>query len=273
MSSHTRSLRRWTQLLTGVFCVLTVLMVYLIWSDTRQSQSIAPIVDANRIRIQRTGFDDIQLSKRDNVWQLDAPCSIPANQQRLEPLLSALAPGGHQYTTSDVDLEAAGLIAPLAVVHINEIEHRIGNTDLNGDRRYVQRGKSVVFVPEWILSLVNGGVTALASLEVFPEPLGSMQVLMADGSSVTLDNAEALDPWQILTAQQIVSWPLPEDDASNLAEATFTLQPRDLQEQEQEQEQTITVHEGESFIALHRADAECAYILPAESLPEITQPN
>lgn len=263
MSSHTRSLQRWTQLLAGIFCVLALSMSYLIWRDWQKRDAVAPAAEATSIRIQRDGFDDIQLSKRNETWYLDAPCSLPANLQRLEPLLGALTPGAHQYTASEVDLEAAGLIAPLAIVYINGVEHRIGNTDLNGDRRYVQRGNSVTFVPEWVLSLVNGGVTALANLEVFSEPLSNMSVVMTDGTSTTLSSAENIDAWQALTAQQIVTWPLPAEDENSQIDAAYTLKPTDLSDRTQ----VLTVYESESFTALHRAEDACAYILPADALP------
>ena len=269
MSNHTRSLHRWTKLLTGVFCALALSMVYLIWSDGQKNDAVAPVTEATSIRIKRDGFDDIQLSRREEAWYIDAPCELPANLQRLEPLLGALAPGAHHYNASEVDLEAAGLIAPLAIVHINEVEHRIGNTDLNGDRRYVQRDNSVAFVPEWVLSLVNGGVTALANLEVFPRPLNSMRLVKADGSSTTLDSAEQLVAWQALTAQQIVTWPLPAEDENSQLEAAYTLQP----DEQTDEALALTVYENESFTALLRADEACAYILPVGSLPVVTLPD
>ena len=269
MGSHTRSLQRWTQLLTGIFFTLALSMSYLIWRDRQSSDTLAPATEATSIVIQRNGFDDIQLSKRDDEWHLDAPCSLPANMQRLEPLLGALAPGAHQYTASEVDLEAAGLIVPLAIVHINEVEHRIGNTDLNGERRYVQRGNSVAFVPEWVLSLVNGGVTALAKLDVFPEPLSSISLVMSDGTSTTLNSAEDVNAWQELTAQQIITWPLPDEDANSKAEALYTMQLNGLKDQTE----VMKAYENATFTALHRAGDACAYILPVDALPHHALPD
>ena len=133
MLSHTTTLKCWTTVLGFSLGALMCLMAFIIWQDTqRNSANIQHTIEAENIRIVRDGFPDIELIKRQENWHAENPCSIIANTQRLTPLLNTLTPAAHQYTASEVDLEAAGLLQPQASVFLNGTEHRIGNTDLNG---------------------------------------------------------------------------------------------------------------------------------------------
>lgn len=237
-------------------------MAYLIWTDYRTASALAPVrVDAQSIRIKREGFEDIELSKMNEQWQMTAPCSLVANEQRLSPLIAALAPGAHQYNASEVDLDTAGLEQPLAVVFINGTEHRLGKTDLDGNRRYLQRGGAVELVPEWVLSLVNGGITAIAQLEVFPTPVKQLTINNKNNeSSTVVTDSDILNQWQAVAAQQIVSWPLPDIEMEN----SFQLQ---AQESTSGEVRTLGVFENESLIALVPGGSQCAYILAPGTLP------
>jgi len=259
-TSHTRSLKQWTTALSIGLCVLLSAMGYLIWSDSRTGKTTSTAeIEASSIRIQRDGFDDMRLAKKNELWQFESPCKMMANEQRLSPLLDALAPAAHQYAASEVDLEAAGLLDTQTIIYINETEHRIGDTDLSGERRYLQRGNTVEFTAEWVLSLVNGGVTALAQLEIFPAGLTRVTVTGDSGMSKVLSLAEDLALWQDLTAQQIAPWPLAEIEMN----AAYKVQTVDAGGQNQ----SYTVYSNDSLTAVMVDDAQCAYLLPADALP------
>lgn len=261
MSSHTRSLKRWTIILGTSLGILACAMIYIIWSDG-QAKRTAPVAnaEASTIRIHRDGFDDIQLAKTTGQWHLESPCKLFANEQRLSPLLSALTPGAHQYSSGEVDLQAAGLLSPKAIIYINDVEHRIGNTDLDGQRRYVQRGDVVEFIPEWVLSLVNGGVTALARLEIFTEPLSTLTLTDESGISRKLTLPDELAKWQTITAQQISTWPLPVVELST----PYQLQTSDSGGATR----SFSVYQNDSLTAIRLDGAQCAYILSADALPK-----
>ncbi|MFK7862207.1 MAG: hypothetical protein AB8B64_25600 [Granulosicoccus sp.] len=261
MDNHSHSLKRWIIMLGASLCVLVSIMVFLIWRDGQSTGSASlSNADVTNIIVQRIGFDDIRLSKTEGQWQLDSPCRLTANAQRLSPLLSALTASAFQYTANEVDLEAAGLTSPQAVIFINDVEHRIGNTDLNGDRRYLQRGNIVEFTPEWVLSLVNGGVTALAQLEVFTEPLSSLSITDDRGKSKTVTLPEELVRWQNLSARQIATWPLTDVNLPMKNQLRSTDSSGSMR--------SYTVHTNDSLTAIRLDDAPCAYILSADDLPQ-----
>ncbi|MFK7993066.1 MAG: hypothetical protein AB8B87_02950 [Granulosicoccus sp.] len=260
MSTHSRSLKRWTGILGSLLGILLSSMIFIIWQDNQAKDTATQdTVAASRIRIHRDGFDEIQLAKNNGRWQFESPCQLLANEQRLTPLLNALKPGAHQYTANEVDLEAAGLITPNAIVYINDTEHRLGNTDLKGERRYVQRGNVVEFAPEWVLSLVNGGVTALATLEIFPEPLSKLSITDDSDAKIETTLPDKLAIWQNISAQQIVTWPL-QDMTSTAGYQIDTIDDKGGI-------RSFSVYNNDTLTAIKPDDAQCAYILSKGSLP------
>ena len=270
MSSHTQLLQRWIAVLLAAIGILATLMMYQLWRDSQTDLQLPPgNVDASTIRIEREGFEDITLARNGASWSIKTPCELSANEQRLEPLLGALTPGVHQYEASEVDLQAAGLVSPLAIVTINETAYRIGNTDLSGERRYVQRGNQVAFVPEWVLSLVNGGITALADLAVFAEPIEQLTLTDDQGSEIVLSTADQLRPWQDLSAQQIITWP-PEDTApqpSLQLSASATNGDSLLYTVYNTEKFTALKLTGKTLAGKTLAGKSCTYILPLDTLP------
>ena len=248
--------------------VLFAVIASLLWSDRRQDPSIAVLQGRiESIKIERAGFDTISLQKSGIHWTINEPCPLPVNEKRLQPLLDALAPGTHSYTAAEVDLQAAGLSTPAAVVTMNGTPILLGGTDLSGERRYIQRDNRVEFAPEWVLSLVNGGLSALAALEVFIEPLDKLMV--ADNSSPNNDGSgrsvAELDQWQSLSAQQIVSWPL----AAQGQEQYIATDSITLVAMSGEQTRNMTLHNYPEFSALRDENSRCAYIITQASVPAL----
>ncbi|MGQ7846844.1 hypothetical protein ACUNV4_20335 [Granulosicoccus sp. 3-233] len=268
--THSQKIQR--LLYTG--CLLLVVLLCLIafvwWSDqhsSRQTQAIA--YSGQSLRIERPGFATIALTRQeDEQWRIVEPCPLPVNDQRLQPLLDALAPAAHGYASSEVDLDAAGLLDPAAVVYLDEQRLVLGGTDLSGERRYLQRGERVEFVPEWLLSMLNGGLSALAVLEVFPTGLDALSALSSPTDDMTLPalnlTADSLEQWRTLSAQQIVSWPLADSETAIAA--------RHLEADIAGQRTPLTLHDFQHFLALRFENAACAYIMPRTSLPDSVFP-
>ena len=266
--THSQKTRRLVIAASLLLVALVGVVGGVLWTDARNATpALQAQFDVQRIRIQRPDFPDMVLQANTNgQWSMSDPCVLPINTQRLQPLLDALAPAVHSYAAVDVDLEAAGLMRPEAVIIMNDQVLALGITDLSGERRYLQRGERVEFVPEWILSLVNGGLSALASLDVFPQMLDEL-VVQADQStesaSLTVP-AGALPEWQALQAQQIVTWPLPDSEPATGS--------RTLIARTGAQELKLTLQLYTRYAALRHENADCAYLVPTTSLPDITLP-
>ena len=263
--THTQKSRRLVIAASLLLVALMGIVGGVLWMDARNATPVLQAQpDVQQIRIQRPGFPDMVIqADTDGQWSMTDPCLLPVNVKRLQPLLDALIPAVHSYAAGDVDLEAAGLLNPEALIIMNDQELALGITDLSGQRRYLQRGDRVEFVPEWILSLVNGGLSALALLDVFPPSLEKLVIQSdhnAEPASLSI-KADELAAWQALQAQQIVTWPLQDSEPATGS--------RRLIASTGDQELKLTLQLYTRYAALHHDNADCAYLLPTTSLPDI----
>lgn len=201
MSSHSARRTQLTWLLVCVFLLLAGVIAWMEFGSQSSSSHSAQAI--NRIVVTRAGHDPLELVRTENDWQITKPYLIKANTQRVEPLLSVGAASFEGYATSEVDMQAAGLEAPRASLTFNKRKFSLGTADASGERRYALVDEQVGFVPEWVWSLLHGGVTAFADLNVFDELPDSVHVHSGD----SVQKAGNIDQWRSLQADKIVAWP------------------------------------------------------------------
>lgn len=190
-----------TLALAGVFAVL---LGVIGWLEFGQKPAVTVAsADITNIVITRSGHADIVLAQESAEWHMTQPYALKANAQRIEPLLSLGTANFAGYDIAEVDMDASGLNTPGASITIGAREFQLGLTDAQGDRRYALVNNKVSFVPEWVWSLVHGGVTAFADLSVFDE-LPNDVYLRSGNTAHKLDNVEQ---WRSLQADKIVVWP------------------------------------------------------------------
>ncbi len=260
MQTQAHKTQRLVVLAGALLAALLILIVGILYHDTRQnSVSVVSSESPQRIVIQRPGFADIVLTNTKDSWLIEQPCTLQTNLQRLQPMLGALAPVVHGYAAKEVDLAAAGLLDPQAVVYLNDTQIDIGGTDLTGERRYILRNQRVEFVPEWILSLINGGITALASLDVFTRAPDQLIIHTNGDTRTSTLSDKQLEPWYNLSAQQIVTWPLTGNES--------VLSSHTLELVTDSKKQWLTLDHFARFSAIRYENAPCAFILPTDDLP------
>lgn len=248
---------------------LLIIIATIIWSDRNPISSLQQThALPSRLQIQRPGHIELVMHKQaENEWTLQEPCTLPVNAQRLTPLLNALRPSAHTYNASEVDLQAAGLTQPLSTVLLDDTQVLIGNTDLKGERRYIMRDSNVQFAPEWILSLIDGGISAFANLSMFAFDFQQVEATHTDGSAILLSNTDPLW-WQELSAQQIVTWPIKDNGTSEVSlQLSFLSDSSNSSGISESEKQLATVHRYENFDAVTFEASDCAYILPSDTLP------
>lgn len=250
--------------LSVVLCVLLALISTLIYTDKKQIAAPQFTRDSiQTLRIQRPDFAEIILNRIDDQWLINEPCNLTANTLRLEPLLGALMPTTHSYAAKDVDLDAAGLMEPQATVFLNDTRIDIGDTDLDGNRRYIRRNNRIEFAPEWVLSLINGGLSAMANLQIFDANIDAIQILNDSSESVDVPTGSIAD-WQALSAQQIVSWPPQPEELALIIQS--------LEIQQGNTKRLLKVYTYSKFSAVRYENEQCALILSTESLPDTSSP-
>ena len=200
MNSH--SARR-TKLTFALACLLVLLLGIVVWMEFDHSGADSDAVTSpTSIVIKREGHKDITLVKTESLWNMTTPYELIANAQRIEPLLNLGSASFDGYDKAEVDLPATGLNSPAASITIGGRAILLGKTDATGDRRYALIDNKVSFVPDWVWSLVHGGVTAFSDLTVFSE-LPDNVFLIKDNNITKLTNIEQ---WQALQADKISAW-------------------------------------------------------------------
>ena len=261
MRSRKQTIKRWIIIAGGTLLLLLTGIATVLWSESKQrhAQSSQQRQLQNNLQslvIQRPGKTDISLFAKGDIWQIHEPCVLNTNPNRLQPLLSIATPAAFSYDATEVDLDAAGLLQPLATVIANDHRIDIGSADLSGERRYAKRADRVEFVPEWILPLLDGGLSALATLELFEDAVSSVTIEKLADTQTTLTDDTA--HWQQLSAQQIVPWPTP-DNATLEAQHTVAITSASG-------EKRLQVFTTPAYAALVFEGAQCAYLLPNDAL-------
>ena len=217
----------------------------------------------DRIVIRRDGFADVALVRgadagagadsdadgEPDAWRIEAPCSLAASGARVTPLLEALDATRLTRDAAEVDLPGAGLEPPVATLEIDGAAVDVGGPDLGGARRYVRAGDRVGFAPEWLGSLIGGGMTAFAEPRV------------VDGTVVAVDGDGTLaDAWSALEAVQTVERPV-DGAPAIVGERRVRLEMIDGRELE------IDVASTEAWHAIRMPGAACARIVGVDELP------
>lgn len=253
---HSRKRQRLAVLASVSALLLLAGALLVARQDALQREAQRPQVrDPNTIRILRPSRAELVLQRAEASWHLIAPCYLAVNKQRLSPLLEALNTPGASYSSSDVNLEATGLLSPQATVILDDEIITIGGLDVSGERRYVQSGQRVELVPEWILSLVDGGMTAFADNAVFRAEVSSVV-------STTADNlAQGVALWTELSASQTVEWPLDEalPFGSTITDFSVTLDSGKAHE--------VQVTSNDAWQAVVLDGEQCARLLAPDTLP------
>jgi len=91
-----------------------------------------------RVIIERTGHATVTLARTGTAWRLETPFTAPANAYRIRTLLDLCQASSHShYPMASVDLALLELAPPLAVVHMDGVELRLGGTESVEGQRYV----------------------------------------------------------------------------------------------------------------------------------------
>jgi len=198
-----------------VFVALIALIVWLEFDSRQQSRSA--LAGIHTIEIERDSFATIKLTKLSDEWQMITPYRIGVNATRVEPLLqfadlgNAAYHGDNGYDQAEVDMSATGLLNPAASITFNDTLIALGKPAADGERRYALVNHRVQLLPEWIWSLIHGGVNAFANLAVFADATDLPETLYV--ISHENDNADqqtiavASSAWRTLQADKVMQKP------------------------------------------------------------------
>lgn len=265
--SHSAKRTRLTWALLVFFLGLLSIILFLQWQTRVENLALTRSAESvTRISIARKDSPTIELQKQDNQWWITSPLRIPANDQRIIPLLTVYTNPDLGYSIDSVDLVATGLDDPDVSLSFNDYHVAIGKQALDESKRHALHGNRVRFVPDWVLPLLQGGISAVADLTVFGDELSAITV--GSKESTHTGNGESLDQASItaakaLTAQQFVQWPRPEQPTIlNEYNAEVTVAGENTR---------WAMFTTDRYVAMQPANSNYAYVLPISDAPWLAE--
>lgn len=252
--SHAQKRNRLTWALLVLFSGLLALIVFLQWKTKAENLVLIRTADSvMRITIEQDDTPTIVLEKKDRWW-VTSPVRMPANDQRIIPLLTVYTNPDPGYPLDAVDLEATGLKNPEFSLTFNKYQVHIGDTAVDESKRHAQHGERMRFVPEWVFPFLQGGVSAVADLTVFGNDLNTIEL----SPGISLDKA-SLDSARNLNAQQLVPWPRLEPPVIVSQHSAQVTVGNDRTQ--------WVLFKTDRYIAMQPEQSEYAYILPVDDAP------
>lgn len=254
--SAKRDLLTWALLL--FFLALLAIILVLQWQTKCENLVLSRTAQSvSRIVIERKDHPTIVLEKEDQWW-ITSPLRMPANDQRITPLLTVYTNPDLGYPIDSVDLMATGLQDPDVNLYFNDYRVSIGNQAIDEAKRHALHGDRIRFVPDWVLPLLQGGISAVADLTVFGNELNA--ITLSSGDSI--DDA-ALGNAKTLTAQQFVQWPRPEPpEISSQHEVSVNVSGVNT---------PWVMFKTERYIAMLPDNANYAYVVPLSDAPWLNE--
>ena len=174
--------------------------------------------DINTISI-KTADNNIDLSKFDGIWQIEAPLLWYADNITVERIINIVnAQTDSKLPISEIDPATLGLQFPKAILRLNNTQITFGATNNIGERRYLQIDDTVYLLKDRYLPFITQGITALLDCRLLPRalPLQSLKlpdlelnmqrenVWTTDPAGLTANQAaQIIENWQTLQSQRV----------------------------------------------------------------------
>ncbi len=256
--THSQKRTSLTWALVVLFSGLLAIILFLQQQTKAENLVLIRTAESvSRITIERKDQQTIVLEKQDRWW-VTSPVNLPANDQRIIPLLTVYTNPDPGYPINNVDLTATGLENPDITVTFNDYKVSIGDISVDESKRHALHGERIRFVPDWVYPFLQGGLSAVADLTVFGDNLNTIEL----PSGLTLD-ADAIASAKTLTAQQLVAWPRSEQP-NILSELSVSVTLNN----ELTQWMMITT---DRYVAMQPENSTHAYILPTEDAPWLSE--
>ena len=157
--------------------LLVILLGTLTWWSGRESPPAPSVLltqllpdRIHSISISNKSGPTIIMQRDDNGWHMNKPFSIEANRARIQQLLEILViPVRAQFGTEQNNLSEFGLAPPLALLQLDQLEIRVGNTDPINHYRYLGIGNNLYLIQDLFPHLLLAPAEAFVSPNILPQ--------------------------------------------------------------------------------------------------------
>ncbi|AFJ02344.1 hypothetical protein Q7C_1191 [Methylophaga frappieri] len=165
--------------LTNIVLLIIVILLFWQWRSLSPQVAlpdvIAPEIDPDavkQIRIERADKADVNLTRYDDRWQIEAPFNAPANANRIKFLLNIVTtPFSAKFSIHNQDLATLGLTAPFVRVNLDGALFSFGDVEPLSGQRYLQYQEDVYVFNDTISPLLTANANGLIENHLlFEEP-------------------------------------------------------------------------------------------------------
>lgn len=284
-----------SRLLLNLILSLVVIGLVVVVINTADEKDAAPATrltnldpgDVNRIDLQRQNGEPLTLVRKQDVWYMQAPYQLAANEYRVQALLKTLqAEYRSRHDLGGRDPAQYGLDNPRASITYNDsLTIEFGDTEPLSKERYLRIDDQLYLLPDTLYYHTLSPVTGYLSHALLPPgritalQLPTMQLSLREGQWHIEPpredrSADALTElaanWR--GAQALKLEPL-ADEVLSTADILVTLDSR-------EQPLRFSLQQQDDRVALLRHDVKMRYVINEEirqqllQLPEaIAEPN
>lgn len=214
--------------LIWILSILLVILLLLARLLATVDKTTKPVLsnlkqdDVERIVVQITGNDTLEFTKTAGGWYLVKPLNRKADTSRIQVLLATLSlPTDAVYSEAEIDPVEAGLEPARGSLTLNNERFLFGDSDGNGNRRYVQNGEKITLISDIVFPLFALGVQGFVDKRMVPPGFTGLQTAgysidKSSGKWLSTDmpshEAELkIATWLEQSALDILPWPLAND--------------------------------------------------------------
>lgn len=137
----------------------------------------------DRIEITRKEGERLLFTRGESGWEIAQPIEGAANEFRIEPLLGvAETESFARYQAEESELAEYGLAQPRAVLRLNDVELRFGDTEPIDHRRYVMIGNTVHLTEDRYYHRIQSPLPAFVSLRLLPPDSQPVKITLPEFS-------------------------------------------------------------------------------------------
>ncbi len=134
----------------------------------------------HNIRVEQHDQEPVTFIKQEDHWLMTRPYQVPANNARVNTVLSILAAQSHAQLAVDEDLFRFKLDPPQLVLRLDEHVIRFGDTDALDERRYVLSDNTVHLINDTLYPQLISAATVFINPRLLPDDAEVISLQLPD---------------------------------------------------------------------------------------------
>ena len=165
--------RIWINIGLLAFIVLISALLLIPGEEAEQELPRLTTIDSNdivQIEILRKDMNNFVFSKQDEIWHMNSPQQLRANDARINAMLRLLNTESHGLLNpADVELTRFYLADPIIVMKLNDHVFQFGNTDAINQRRYVLFDGMIHLTNDFLYHQLTTNASFFADTRLLPD--------------------------------------------------------------------------------------------------------